>query len=176
MLVGNSGQDTINALGGDDLIIADDGFSDVVGCGSGNDSARLDPRDGFNSCENRSVGVLRLAPNALRVEAGQVARLKLSWRHPRSWRQLRRIELRLTHRGAPVGEVTIRPRVRSLSGAGAARLVARLTRRGDTVTARLALRLDRSVAGQRLAIEVEAVDTRGHRQIEPTAGSIRVAP
>jgi hypothetical protein len=51
----------------------------------------------------------------------------------------------------------------------------RLTRNGKTVTARLALRIDASMAGQKLAFEVEATDIRGRRQLERNAGTIRVA-
>jgi hypothetical protein len=44
-----------------------------------------------------------------------------------------------------------------------------------TVTARLAVRLDQSLAGQSLTAEVEATDTRGRRQLERDAETIRVA-
>jgi hypothetical protein len=43
------------------------------------------------------------------------------------------------------------------------------------VTARLGLRLDDTLAGATLALDVVAVDARGRRQIEPGAGRIRVA-
>jgi hypothetical protein len=43
------------------------------------------------------------------------------------------------------------------------------------VTARLAIRLDESLAGQTLKAEVEATDTRGRRQLERDAGTVRVA-
>ena len=52
----------------------------------------------------------------------------------------------------------------------------RLTRKGKTVTARLAVRLDESLAGQTLKAEVEATDWRGARQLERDAGTVRVAP
>jgi hypothetical protein len=52
---------------------------------------------------------------------------------------------------------------------------ARLTRKGKTVAARLAVRLDDSLAGQQLTAEVEATDTRGRRQLERDAGTVRVA-
>lgn len=178
-LFGGRGEDTLLGNGGADLILANDGESDTVGCGSGTDTAELDSRDGFDaSCENRRVGVLRLAPKALRVKAGKPARLRLSWRHPRGWRQLARIELRLVHADIAVGTVTIRPRGRRVRAAGGVELVrraSRITRRGKTASARLALRLDRSLAGRRLGIEVEAVDARGARQLERSAGSMRVA-
>jgi RTX calcium-binding nonapeptide repeat (4 copies) len=178
-LFGDGGEDTIIANGGADLIRANDGFGDTVGCGQGSDTAELDSRDGFDaSCENRQVGILRLAPKALRAKAGDVARLRLSWRHPHSWRQLRRVELRLVHADVPVATVTIRPRGQRLTAEGAVKLVrrvSRIARNGKSVGARFALRLNRSLAGRRLRVEVEAVDVRGARQLKSNAGSIRIA-
>jgi hemolysin type calcium-binding protein len=178
-LNGNSGVDTIIANGGADLVEARDNVGDIIGCGAGTDTAELDPNtlDVSSSCENRRVGVLRLAPKRLRVEAGQTAQLKLSWRHPRSWQRLRRIELRVYDGDAAVGEVAIRPRGQQVSADGAVKLArrSRIARRGKAVSARLLLRLDRSLAGQGLRVAVEAVDVRGARQLEPRAGSIRVA-
>ena len=51
----------------------------------------------------------------------------------------------------------------------------RLTRKGKTVAAHLAVRVDESLAGQTLKAEVEATDTRGHRQLERDAATVRVA-
>ena len=87
--------------------------------------------------------------------------MRLSWRHPVSWRKLRTVELRLTRNGAPVGEVSIRPRGERISAEGAVRLArkqSQLTHEGKTVIARLAVRLDKSLAGQTLTAEVEATD------------------
>ncbi len=78
--------------------------------------------------------------------------------------------------GAPVGELTIRPHNQRFDDAGAARVVrraTRLTHRGTTVTARLALRLDGSLAGQTLGADVEATDRRP--QVERNVARIRVA-
>jgi hypothetical protein len=177
---GGDGADTILAFGGSDLVLARDGIGDIIGCGSGTDTAELDPNtvDVSSSCENRRVGVLRLAPKTLRVKAGEPARLRLSWRHPRSWRQLRQVQLRLYAGNDRVGAVTISPRGEQIKAAGAvslARRASRLTRKGKKVSARLALRLDRQLAGKRLRLEVAAVDRGGARQLEPNAGSIRVA-
>jgi hypothetical protein len=181
-LVGNQGGDTIVANGGDDDVFAADGEGDIVGCGPGtDDTAQLDPNtvDVSSSCENRSViGTLRLTPKTLTAKAGKPARMRLSWRHPISWRKLRALELRLTQRGAPVGEVTIRPRGERISADGAVELVrrhSRLSHKGKTVAARLAIRLDESVTAQALTAEVEAIDTRGRRQLERDAATVRVA-
>ena len=156
---------------------ASDGVSDFVGCGAGTDSASLDSVDGFSSCETRRVGLLRLAPTTLRARAGEVARLELSWQHPKAWKQLKRIELRLTHAGAPVGAIAIAPRGGTISAVGAvkvARRASRLRRDGKTVTARLAIRLDESLAGHTLKADVEATDRRGARQLERNAATVRV--
>jgi hypothetical protein len=165
---GGPGVDTFIANGGNDSVDAIDGESDIVGCGSGTDVASVDSSDVFSSCESRFVGVLRMAPKAVRAKAGKPARIALSWRHPRDWKQLKTIKLRLTRRGAPVGEVVIGPRDERISAAGGVRLVRRATRlrhRGKTVSVRLALRLDPSLAGRTLKAEVEATDVRGRRQI-----------
>ncbi len=178
---GRSGPDTILGQESNDTILAQDGFEDVVGCGSGIDTAQLDSRDGFGGCESTTVaqvGRLRLAPATLETKAGQPARLRLSWRHPRSWRALRTVELRLTQAGTRVGKIVIRPRAERIVAGGSVELMrkrTRLSHKGTTVTARLALRLDASLAGKTLSAEVQATDTRGRRQIERDAGTIRVA-
>jgi len=184
-LTGDGGPDTL--IGGpevdrlqggteNDVIDSLDGVAENVDCGPGVDTLLRDS-DGFVSCENIKVGVLRLAPKTITAKAGKAAHVRLSWRHPESWRKLRTIELRLYRDGAPVGEVTVRPRAQRITDDGAVRLVrkaSRLTHKGKTVTARLAVRLDDSVAGQTLTAEMEATDTRGRRQLERDAGSIRV--
>jgi hypothetical protein len=176
-LTGGAGGDTIRGLGGDDRLNARDGEVDTVECGSGFDTVDRDVNDDLDRCDNLAVGVLRLAPKALRAKAGRTARLKLSWRHPRSWRQLRRLELRFYRGESRVGAVAISPRSRRFVDRGALTVLrrSRLARKGKTVTARLALRLDRSLAGGQLRVEVEAVDVRGARQLEPGAGSIEVS-
>ena len=170
------GVDTVLARGGNDVVFASDLFGDTVACGFGIDTAVLDSRDGFSSCETRNVGVLGLAPQVLRAEAGETARLMLSWRHPKGWKQLKKIELRLSQDGASVGEVTIRPGRDRVGDDGALRVKrARILTEGKTVTAKLAIRLDDSLAGQTLKAEVEATDRRGARQIERDAATVRVS-
>jgi hypothetical protein len=95
----------------------------------------------------------------------------------KAWKQLRTIELRLTQDGAPVGEVTIRPRSERIAARGAIRLdraASRLTRKAKTVRGRLAIRLDEGLDGETLKLEVEATDMRGARQLVH-AGAVRVA-
>ena len=178
-LIGGPGVDLLDAGRGNDAVDARDSGVDDIFCGSESDTLSRDTFEGrVSGCETVQVGTLRLAPKVLRAEAGAAARLRLSWRHPQGWRKLRRIELRLTQDGAPVGEITIHPRRARISTDGAVKLVrshSRLTREGKTVAARLAVRLDDSLAGQALKAEVEATDTRGRRQLERGAGTIRVA-
>jgi hypothetical protein len=104
--------------------------------------------------------------------------VRLSWTHPRRWRELRRIELRLVAAGETVGRVALEPgslRVRDdRAAARVARDGTRLVRRGPRVSARLALRLEEALAGARLRLQVAAVDARGRRQVERAAGTIRV--
>ena len=188
-LTGGQGNDIIDGgpgsgetlLGreGNDYINARDGEFDLVGCGSGeNDTADLDGSDGFSSCENRTVGTLRLATEAVRAKAGEVARLKLRWRHPQGWRKLAKVELRLIDGRLPVGDVVLRPAGRRMAADGAVSLVRKASRMapsGKAIVARLALKLDTSLAGRTLRLEVEATDRNGARQIERTAGTLRVA-
>jgi hypothetical protein len=178
-MVGGAERDTYLAGGGNDTIYATDGIGEVIGCGSGaGDFATVDSLDGLSSCENSSVGTLQLTPKTARVRAGDVVRMQLSWRHPRAWKQLRTIKLRLTHDGSPVGEVAIRPAAERIEDAGAVRLVrkaTRLVRDGRTVTAHLAFRVDNAQAGGALQAEVEATDRRGARQIERAAATVRAS-
>jgi Ca2+-binding RTX toxin-like protein len=193
LVVGGTGSDFLSSRGEIDRIDARDTERDTIDCGAGAPDEALTSLDGERSasgCETivatrppatttgGLVGTLRLTPAALRIAAGELAPLRLSWRHPRGWRKLRRIELRVYRGDARVGRVTIRPRGKRIGADGAVRLVpkrSRLTRKGMTITARLAVRFDESLAGQTLTVEVEASDTRGARQLERDAGTVRVA-
>jgi Ca2+-binding RTX toxin-like protein len=184
-IVGGAGVNRLFGNAGDDFIEARFGSLDTVDCGSNTPSGfdRFDVdsiEESVAGCERRAVGVgrLRLAPKMLQATAGERAHLRLRWRHPQSWRKVRTIELRLLNEGRPVGEVTIRLRAERIGADGAVQLVSkhtRLTHKGKTVTARLALRLDDSLAGQTLRAEVEATDARGARQLVRDAGTVRVA-
>jgi Ca2+-binding RTX toxin-like protein len=185
-LIGGPGTDNLNAGGGNDVVDSRDatpespaGQIDAVDCSEGIDSLMRNSQEWrVRECENVSVGKLRLTPKSTQAAVGETARLQLSWRHPKAWKQLRTIELRLTRDGVPVGAITIRARGKKITGDGAVASVARSTRiaaKGKTVTARLAVRLDGSVAGATLKAEVEATDRRGRRQLERNAATIRVA-
>lgn len=177
-LTGGPGGDTLVGFSGDDRFFARDGVTDTVDCGLQTDTVEVDSIDNFGNCENGTIGVLRLAPKAVRAKAGEIAKLRLSWRHPRGWRQLRSVTLRVYRGKARVGMVAIDPltrRIEARGGVGVVRRATRLAREGTTVSARLALRLDRKLARRRLRLEVEAEDVRGARQLERRAGTIRVA-
>ena len=199
VLIGNGGIDTLTGLGDDDrlnggtgvdhlfggddndVIESVDNGPDEIRCGDGlEDTLNRDLQDvDASDCEIvNSVGTLALTPKALAAEAGETAKLRLSWTHPQSWRKLRKVTLRLRLREQVVGRIAIRPRSERISGRGVVDVVrkhSRVTREGKTVTARLALRLDERLAGKTLTAEVEATDTRGRRQLERDAATVRVA-
>ncbi len=178
-LIGGPGLDSISAGTENDVVDIRDDEPDAVDCGTGTDSVSRDVGEGrIVGCETVQVGVLRLASKAITARAGATARVELSWRHPQGWRKLRTVTLRLTDDGVAVGEVTITPRDGKVAAGGVARIArpdTALTRRGKAVRARLGLRVDPSVAGRRLHLEVEATDTQGRRQLERDAGTLRVA-
>jgi Ca2+-binding RTX toxin-like protein len=177
-LIGGPGADSVDAGSENDVVDARDGEPDAIDCGPGTDSASVDTVEGrVRGCESGQVGVLTLASRAIDATAGMPVRVQLSWRHPRSWRSLRSVDVTVYRDDLAAGAVRIRPRG-GLSADGAVELVrraSRVTHRGRRASARLALRLDPSLAGARLRIEVEATDTRGRRQLERRAGTIRVA-
>jgi hypothetical protein len=124
-----------------------------------------------------AVGRLRLSPDVADARAGKVAHLQLRWKHPEAWRQLRSVEVRL-HRGADrVGTIAISPRSERIRSRGDVRLVRRassVAHRGKSVIARLAVRLPKTMAGQRLRVDVEATDRDGRHQLERGAGLIKI--
>ena len=176
-LQGFGGIDTLHGLGGNDtlqlgsdgdfafagagndVILAGDGERDNINCGENSDTANRDSVENLVAgCEKGTVGKLRLA--------GEGRRLELSWTHPRDWRELRRIEVRLSEAGVPVGEIVIRPKAERIAAGGEIELRrSSLARKGKKLAAKLAVRFDADVA-RRLDAEIEAVDRRGVRQVE----------
>jgi hypothetical protein len=181
-LEGGSGRDTLRGDADDDTLFSfDTSAGDVLFGGSGFDKGNADSNDIFGDTIEQpfviSVGRLRLTPKVLKAEAGETARLKMSWKHPKAWRELRKVEL-IAYRGKQaVGTVTARPSGRGLSRTGAVHLMTGSTVRhhGKWVTATLAMRLPKSLAGETLRVDVMAVDREGHKQVERHAGTIRVA-
>jgi hypothetical protein len=123
------------------------------------------------------VGRLRLSPAVVKARAGRVAHLRLRWTHPEAWRQLRTVEVRL-HRGTDrAATIAISPRSERIQSHGKVRLVRRacaVTHRGTAVIARLAVRVPKAMAGERLRVDVEATDRDGRHQLEPSAGLITI--
>ena len=88
-----------------------------------------------------------------------------------SWKRLRTITLRLYDGGTPVGTSVIRPGAGRISGKGQVQLLrraSRLSRKGKKVTARLALRIPRSLGGRDLRVAVEATDRSGSKSSRTT--------
>jgi hypothetical protein len=181
-LEGGSGRDTLRGDADDDsLFTIDTSAGDALFGGSGFDKASADNHDVFGDTIEQpfvlSVGQLRLAPRVLKAEAGGTARLKMSWKHPDGWRELRKVQLTAYHGKQAVGTVKVRPAARRLSRTGAVHLMpgSTVSHHGKWVTAALRLRLPKSLAGQTLRVDVTAVDRAGHDQVERHAGTIRVA-
>ncbi len=190
-LRGNGGNDTLRGdLGADSLFggadidvldTADNVEDEIMDCGTETpDTLNRDLRDvNATGCEVvNSVGILKLAPAAIAAEAGGVAKVKLSWTHPKSWKQLRKVTLRLREGSEVVGQVTIRPASAKVEDKGAVRVVhkqSKLTRKGGKVSAQLALRLAAELADSTLDADVVATDVKGKRQVSRAAGSIQVS-
>jgi hypothetical protein len=136
----------------------------------------------FNPSPNVAIlllgfGTARVSPRSLHAQADVPFHLTVSWTHPVSWRQLKSIQLRLSRASGVVGTVTIWPRTGRLDSAGAVSLLpgaSRVTSAGKTTTARLSLRLARSLAGRTLHVAVSATDVHGHGQVQPRAAVIHV--
>jgi hypothetical protein len=150
--------------------------------GSGVDEAFIDQFDSVVSSiegvhRGEPVGQLKLAPRVLKAEAGMISRLKMSWKHPQSWRELRKLELRLYDGKQEVGMINARPAGGRLSENGLVDLMAgsKLGHHGKWVTAKLALDVPKSLAGKDLRVDVTATDTDGRKQLVRAAGTIRVA-
>src|SRR3712207_6723644 len=98
LFVGAGNNDVFGGTG-NDVIEARNGQIDNIDCGESPGDSDTANRDADENrvvgCERGQVGVLRIAPKAIAAEAGQTARLRLSWRHPVAWKQLRKVELRL---------------------------------------------------------------------------------
>jgi hypothetical protein len=181
-LFGGAGVDSLFGGSDDDVLNSSDNVADeIMDCGTGiDDTLHRDLRDveAF-SCETvDSVGILKLAPRAIAAEAGEVAKVKLAWTHPKSWKQLREVKLRLRDGNEVVGQVSIRPQAGTLQAKGGVKLVRKqteLTRKGGKVSADLALRISKQLADSTLDAEVVATDVKGAKQVSRAAASIQVS-
>jgi hypothetical protein len=178
VLVGGPGADVLDGGAGDDQLLAADGRADTLHGGLGIDTAQRDAIDTLDGVEadTPQVGRAKLARKTVRARAGHTAELGVSWTHPKSWRALKMIAVKAFDGDQPVGEVYVRMRDRRITGDGALRLVSsHLTRRGRTASAKIAVRVPRSLAGKTLRLDVEAADRDGHLQLVSGAGKLRVA-
>jgi RTX calcium-binding nonapeptide repeat (4 copies) len=161
---GLAGVDRLTGEAGNDTLFAVDGRQDLLSGGANSDSATLetfDSDDGTTEAKSfGTVGKLKLAPAVLRAKAGKTAHTRMSWTHPKAWKQLRKIAVRVYDGSALVKRIVVRPR--------------QAEHHGKTVSADLELKLPKALAGHQLRVDVEATDRRGRRQIEPAAGLIVV--
>jgi hypothetical protein len=169
---GNAGNDTLQTV---------DGNPELVSGGPDVDSAVRDGADSLFDVESStfgSIGRLALSPRTVTTDARKRARMTLRWTHPKTWRDLRELQLRLYRGTERVGTIDVRPRDKRLVAHGAVRLMAgtaRVTHSAKTLTARLAMQFPSSLAGASLRLAVEATDLHGHTQLERDAGRLRVA-
>ena len=176
-LVGGTEADELFGGSENDTLDAGDNLADTrMDCESGTDDELIADLNDRNAtgCETvTQVGILKLAPTAITAEAGKVAKLRMSWSHPKSWKQLRKVELRIED----AGKVVVRPRAERIDDNGSVKVMraSRLVSKGKKVTAHLALKLDKSLAGETLSVDVEATDVNGKRQLQQDAGTIRVS-
>ena len=174
-IIGGLGVDHFSGNAGNDSLQTADGNAELVSGGPGVDSAVRDGADSLFDVESStsgSVGRLALAPRTLTTDAGRRAQMTLHWTHPKTWRDLRRLELRLYRGAERVGTIAVRPR---LTASGAVKSTASVTHSAKTLTARLAMTFPSSLSGASLRLAVEATDRRGRKQLERDAGRIRVA-
>ena len=118
-----------------------------------------------------------LTPRTVNARAAKSTRVSLGWRHPKDWKRLHSLELRASDGGETVGRITIDPARGRVSGDGALRPVhtdSKVSHHGKTVTAALAMRASKKLAGRTLRLSVQATDVRGRRQVEPLAGTLTV--
>jgi hypothetical protein len=167
---------------GDVLISADNANADVVNGGFGDDFASVDSGEvAINSLEHITfvgpVGQVRLTPGVLKAEAGMISRLKVAWKHPQSWRELRELTVSLYDGKEAVGMINVRPAGGRVSSTGAVDLLrsrCKVAVHGKWVTAKLWMGLPKALAGKNLRVAVQATDTHGRKQTERAAGTIRV--
>jgi hypothetical protein len=180
VLIGFIGSDIMSSGASSDMIDAEDGRPDTIDCGSGTDTS---PRDAVESsvvgCELATrVGILLLSPKRLALEAGRTGTLAMSWTHPRSWRKLRSVTLRVRSGRTVVGSVRISPRADSVRASGRALRLddrsVRMKRAGKRVSIRVRMRPSAALTARRLAVDVEAIDVSGRKQREREAGALHV--
>lgn len=182
-LSGGDGNDSLvsGLIAGDVLLgeAGDDSFAtkqgqrgDISNGGSGKDQATIDaPGDSAFDVEtiNGSIGVPTLKHTKLK---GRKSTVNLSWTHPQAWKQLAKVELGAFVGPKRVGTVTMTPSTGKIAARGALSLTrgAKLTHKGKTVSAALALELARSVDTDNLHFQLSATDKAGETQTDRFPG------
>ena len=171
-IIGGLGVDHFSGNAGNDSLQTADGNAELVSGGPGVDSAVRDGADSLFDVESStsgSVGRLALAPRTLTTDAGRRAQMTLHWTHPKTWRDLRRLELAGLSAAPTVGTIAA---CRASPASGAAEDRQRdLAQDAD----RCAMTFPSSLSGASLRLAVEATDRRGRKKLERDAGRIRVA-
>jgi hypothetical protein len=181
VIEGGLAVDHFSGNAGNDSLRTNDGNPELVSGGPGVDTAVRDGADTLFDVESSvfgsaSVGRVKLASKNVSARAGETAELGVSWTHPKSWRALKMINLKVYDGAKALGNVYVRMSDQRITGHGALALVSSsLTRHDKTASAKIAVRLPRSLAGKTLRLEVEAADRQGHLQVVSDAGAIRVA-
>jgi hypothetical protein len=182
-LLGGLGLDRFVGGFGDDEFFSVDHVAESVaelGVNTGFDTATSDPADVVTGEIERRfvsnpVGRLKLTPSATTARTGKPVHVKLAWTHPTAWKRLRSLELRAADTGKNVGTITVDPTRGRVSGGGDLQLMGKAStvrHHGKTVTADLALRASRQLAGRTVHFAVYATDANGRRQLEPLAGGL----
>ena len=164
LLMGEAGVDFMTAGAGADTMIANDGERETIDCGtnpagSPDSSRATPPRPSIRNCENSQVGKLSLKARGSTVD--------VSWTHPKAWKKLRSVTVRVLDEQREIGTVKINPRAERLAASGAVELGRKsaLTRQGKTVSARLALTRRRGLRRPQARLR-----GRGRRRRRPPPG------
>jgi hypothetical protein len=178
-IIGGDGADSISGGNDDDYLQTVDGVKDAVDGGLGTHDVRLHRRQGHAGDRPRAQrrrGRRHAAGDAA-DPAGHDQRAPGAQLDPSQGlaRAAQRRPAAVRHANRRIGKVAAK--ASGLKGHGAVMVSAgsRVSHHGKTVTARLALKLPRSVRGQSLRVAVQATDRHGRTQLEADAGVINVA-
>jgi hypothetical protein len=159
VLLGEGGNDTLN--------IKDARSGDTADGGADLDNATKDIGDSTIAVEtvNGTVGKPKLTASALKNRQSTVA---VSWTHPQAWKNLAKVELGAFVGTERVGTVTMTPATGKIAAHGAISLTrdATLAHKGKTVSAKLALKVAKSVDTDQLHLELSATDKQGKVQTD----------
>jgi hypothetical protein len=165
--------DKLFGEGGDDALDTKQGQKgDINNGGAGNDRAFLDAAGDFAfdvETINGVIGKPKVTHSALKDHETTV---DVSWTHPKAWKQLANVTLGAFVGTERVGTVTMTPSTGKIAAHGALSLTedAKLVHKGKTVSAKLALKVAKSVDADQVRLEIEATDKAGKVQNEVVDG------